>query len=138
MWGGLVLENVRPNHGRWAASWNRRITRERSSARLSPVVERVIVYLVQHRTSQISALTRTDLVQEVSRVLEIPLKEGEALVEQIIASMVRALRAGDKIELRGFGSFHIRHRNARLGRNPKTGAKVAVPAKNVVFFKPSK
>jgi integration host factor subunit beta len=71
-------------------------------------------------------------------VLEIPLKEGEALVEQIIASMVRALRAGDKIELRGFGSFHIRHRNARLGRNPKTGAKVAVPAKNVVFFKPSK
>ncbi len=84
------------------------------------------------------ALTKTDLVQEVSRVLGVPLSEGETVVEQIVASMVRALRAGDKIELRGFGSFHTRDRKARIGRNPKTGAKVAVPAKKVVFFKPSK
>ena len=58
-----------------------------------------------------------------------PPDEAEAVVEQIIASMVRALRAGDKIELRGFGSFHTRDRKARIGSNPKTGATVAVPPK---------
>jgi integration host factor subunit beta len=48
------------------------------------------------------------------------------------------LKGGDKIEIRGFGSFRTRQRNARTGRNPKTGAKVDVPAKRVPFFKPSK
>jgi integration host factor subunit beta len=88
--------------------------------------------------SRCSPLTKADLLQEVSRVLEVPLKDGEAIVEQIISSMVRALQAGDKIEVRGFGSFNTRQRKARIGRNPKTGAQVSVPAKKVVFFKPSK
>jgi len=51
---------------------------------------------------------------------------------------VRSLRAGDKIEIRGFGSFRTRQRQARVGRNPKSGARVEVPAKKIPFFKPSK
>ena len=57
-----------------------------------------------------------------------------ALAESIIA----ALQADDKIEIRGFGSFRTRQRRGRTGRNPKTGAKVEVPAKKIPFFKPSK
>jgi len=51
---------------------------------------------------------------------------------------VRSLRAGDKIEIRGFGSFRTRQRRPRVGRNPKTGERVEVPAKKIPFFKPSK
>jgi len=51
---------------------------------------------------------------------------------------VRSLRAGDKIEIRGFGSFRTRQRQPRIGRNPKTGARVEVPAKKIPYFKPSK
>jgi len=51
---------------------------------------------------------------------------------------VRSLRAGDKIEIRGFGSFRTRQRKPRIGRNPKTGDRVEVPAKKIPFFKPSK
>jgi len=52
--------------------------------------------------------------------------------------VVRSLRAGDKIEIRGFGSFRTRQRKPRVGRNPKTGDRVEVPAKKIPFFKPSK
>jgi len=51
---------------------------------------------------------------------------------------VRSLKTGDKIEIRGFGSFRTRERRARIGRNPKTGARVDVPAKRIPYFKPSK
>jgi integration host factor subunit beta len=60
------------------------------------------------------------------------------IVETIFDSVVRSLRAGDKIEIRGFGSFRTRQRKPRMGRNPKTGEKVEVPAKKIPFFKPSK
>jgi integration host factor subunit beta len=52
--------------------------------------------------------------------------------------VVRALRTGDKIEIRGFGSFRTRQRKPRVGRNPKTGDRVEVPPKKIPFFKPSK
>jgi integration host factor subunit beta len=51
---------------------------------------------------------------------------------------VKSLKAGDKIEIRGFGSFRTRQRKPRIGRNPKTGARVDVPAKTIPYFKPSK
>jgi len=60
------------------------------------------------------------------------------IVETIFDSVVRALRSGDKIEIRGFGSFRTRQRKPRVGRNPKTGDRVEVPAKKIPFFKPSK
>ena len=51
---------------------------------------------------------------------------------------MKSLRTGDKIEIRGFGSFRTRQRQPRIGRNPKTGARVEVPAKKIPYFKPSK
>ena len=59
-------------------------------------------------------------------------------MEAIFDSIVRSLRSGDKIEIRGFGSFRTRQRQPRIGRNPKTGARVEVPAKKIPYFKPSK
>src|ERR1700733_10283546 len=83
-------------------------------------------------------MTKADLVEEVNRATELPRKESETVVETIFDSIIQALQTGDKIEIRGFGSFRTRQRRGRLGRNPKTGAKVEVPPKRIPFFKPSK
>jgi integration host factor subunit beta len=83
-------------------------------------------------------MTKAELIDEVSRVVEMTRKESEVIVETIFDSIVRALRGGDKIEIRGFGSFRTRQRQARVGRNPKSGDRVDVPAKRIPFFKPSK
>jgi integration host factor subunit beta len=83
-------------------------------------------------------MTKADLIDEVSRLAELTRKDSEVIVETIFDSVVRSLRAGDKIEIRGFGSFRTRQRKPRTGRNPKTGEKVDVPAKKIPFFKPSK
>src|SRR5207302_7070690 len=83
-------------------------------------------------------MTKADLVEEVIRATELPRKESEAIVETIFDSIIQALQTGDKIEIRGFGSFRTRQRRGRIGRNPKTGAKVEVPPKRIPFFKPSK
>src|SRR5947199_9754979 len=83
-------------------------------------------------------MTKADLIEEVSRVAELTRKDSEVVVETIFDSVVRSLRAGDKIEIRSFGSFRTRQRKSRVGRNPKTGARVEVPAKKIPFFKPSK
>src|SRR5690242_21598007 len=71
-----------------------------------------------------STVTKADLVEEVVRVTELPRKESEAVVETIFESIIGALQGGDRIEIRGFGSFRTRQRRGRTGRNPKTGAKV--------------
>jgi integration host factor subunit beta len=85
-----------------------------------------------------ATMTKADLVEEVIRMTELPRKESETIVETIFESIIQALQTGDKIEIRGFGSFRTRQRRGRIGRNPKTGAKVEVPAKRIPFFKPSK
>src|SRR5579864_50693 len=83
-------------------------------------------------------MTKADLIDEVSQLAELTRKDSEVIVETIFDSIVRSLRVGDKIEIRGFGSFRTRQRNPRVGRNPKTGARVEVPSKKVPYFKPSK
>ncbi len=83
-------------------------------------------------------MTKANLVDEVMRVVELPRKDSETVVDIVFESIVKSLRAGDKIEIRGFGSFRRRERKARVGRNPKTGERVEVPAKTVPYFKPSK
>jgi integration host factor subunit beta len=83
-------------------------------------------------------LTKADLIEEVLRVTELPRKESESIVETIFDSIIESLQKGDKIEIRGFGSFRTRERRGRTGRNPKTGEKVEVPPKKIPFFKPSK
>jgi len=84
------------------------------------------------------SMTKADLIDEVSRLAELTRKDSEVIVETIFDSIVRSLRVGDKIEIRGFGSFRTRQRKPRVGRNPKTGDRVEVPAKKIPFFKPSK
>lgn len=83
-------------------------------------------------------LTKADLIEEVLRMTELPRKESETIVETIFDSIIESLQKGQKIEIRGFGSFRTRERRGRVGRNPKTGEKVEVPAKKIPFFKPSK
>src|SRR5579884_3912136 len=83
-------------------------------------------------------MTKADLIEEVARITDVTRRDSEVIVETIFDSIVHSLRAGDKIEIRGFGSFRTRQRNSRIGRNPKTGERVDVPAKRVPFFKPSK
>ena len=83
-------------------------------------------------------LTKADLIEEVLKVTELPRKESETIVETIFDSIIESLQSGDKIEIRGFGSFRTRQRRGRVGRNPKTGEKVEVPPKKIPFFKPSK
>ena len=83
-------------------------------------------------------MTKADLVDEVTQAAELSRKDSETVVEIVFESIVKSLRAGDKIEIRGFGSFRSRQRKARVGRNPKTGERVEVPPKTVPYFKPSK
>src|SRR5689334_10762302 len=83
-------------------------------------------------------MTKADLVEEVAKVTELTRKDSEVIVDTLFESVIKALKTGDKLEVRGFGSFRVRQRNARVGRNPKTGDKVEVPAKRVPYFKPSK
>lgn len=83
-------------------------------------------------------MTKAELVEEVSQSATLTRKHSEVIVDAVFSSIVEALQRGDKIELRGFGSFRVRHRGSRTGRNPKTGEGVLVPAKKVPYFKPGK
>ena len=83
-------------------------------------------------------MTKADLVEEVSRVSRLTKKHSETIVDTVFKSIIAALRDGEKIELRGFGSFRLRQRDSRKGRNPKTGDRVDVPPKQVPYFKPGK
>ena len=83
-------------------------------------------------------MTKAELVDEVARVVGLTKKQAETIVNIVFDSIVESLRAGQKIELRGFGSFRLRSRKSRTGRNPKTGEKVEVPSKKIPYFKPGK
>ncbi len=83
-------------------------------------------------------MTKADLIDEVSAVSRLSKKSSELVVNTFFDSIVDSLRRSEKIELRGFGSFKLRQRRARVGRNPKTGERVDVPAKVVPYFKPGK
>jgi len=83
-------------------------------------------------------MTKADLIDRVVALGDLTRRDGEVIVETLFESVIEALKADDKVEVRGFGSFRTRQRNPRTGRNPKTGASVSVPAKRVPYFKPSK
>lgn len=83
-------------------------------------------------------MTKADIVEQVSVEAEMTKKDAEQLVEIVFDSIIEALNKGDKVELRGFGSFRTRQRGARKGRNPKSGDSVEIPAKRVAYFKPGK
>lgn len=83
-------------------------------------------------------MTKADLIDEVARNSDLSKKDAEVIVQAVLDSIVESLKNGGKVELRGFGSFRLRERASRQGRNPKTGERVFVPAKTVPYFKPGK
>jgi integration host factor subunit beta len=83
-------------------------------------------------------MTKAELVEEVAKSIDLPKKSAEIIVNTVFDSVISALHQGDKVELRGFGSFRLRERKERVGRNPKTGETVHVPTKKVPYFKAGK
>ncbi len=83
-------------------------------------------------------MTKAELVAEVVRTTYTTRQEADVIVDTVLESIVSSLTKGEKVELRGFGSFRTRQRPARVGRNPRSGAMVEVPSKTVPFFKASK
>ncbi len=83
-------------------------------------------------------MKKADLIAKVSQAVEMTPQDSKIIVNTIFESIAKALQASERIEIRGFGSFRTRQRQPRIGRNPKTGARVEVPAKTVPYFKPSK
>jgi len=84
------------------------------------------------------SMTKSDLVESVARVCEISKKDAEITVNTFLESIIEALNRDEGVELRGFGSFRIRQRGPRLGRNPRTGDSVEVESKKVPYFKVGK
>ena len=83
-------------------------------------------------------MTKADLIEEVSVVSRLSKKSSAIVVNTFFDNVVASLCRQEKVELRGFGSFKHRQRRARVGRNPRTGDRVEVPAKLVPYFKPGK
>ena len=80
-------------------------------------------------------LTKVDASKHLLENIDLPKKDAELVVHAFLVSIVKSLREGEGIELRGFGSFRLRRRNARQGRNPRSGVSIQVPPKRVVYFK---
>ena len=83
-------------------------------------------------------LTKATLVVEVAHAAGLTKKDAEIIVDTVLGNIVEALHRGEKVELRGFGSFRLRRRESRRGRNPKTGERVDVPPRRVPYFKAGK
>ena len=86
-----------------------------------------------------SAMIKSELINRLAeRNPHLYHRDVERIVTTIFEEIAEALERGDRVELRGFGAFSVRHRAARTGRNPRTGAAVAVGEKRVPFFKTGK
>ena len=84
-------------------------------------------------------MTKRNLIDEVVRLYpRYSRRDAEVIVNEVFNSMAEEMRRDGRIEIRGFGSFVVKHRRSREGRNPKTGAKVSVEAKRIPFFKVGK
>jgi integration host factor subunit beta len=83
-------------------------------------------------------VTKSELIEQLSESLKLPKGKAELVVNVMFDAMVGALERGERIEIRGFGSFQVKVREAREGRNPKTGDEVHIPAKRTPFFKVGK
>ena len=83
-------------------------------------------------------MTKTELVNHVAETVQLPKQQTEAVITQCLQAIMEAVQAGESVELRGFGSFRLRQRQARQGRNPRTGQTVQIPAKAVPTFSAGK
>ncbi len=82
-------------------------------------------------------ITKADIVERVAKNIGTSRTEAKAVVEEVLATVIDSLKDGNKIELRGFGVFNVKHRRARIARNPKTGEKIELLDRYVPAFKPS-
>ena len=80
-------------------------------------------------------LPKADLSRRLMERLELGKKDADLLVNTFLESIIESLKTGEGVELRGFGSFRLRDRRARQGRNPRSGESIQVPPKRVVYFK---
>ena len=83
-------------------------------------------------------MTKSELIETVANKLKLPKGKAELIVNCVFDSMEASLKRGERIEIRGFGSFSLHYRPPRMGRNPKTGEAVALAGKYVPHFKPGK
>ena len=80
-------------------------------------------------------MNKSDLIESLSKEMNLPLRKAQEVADMVFDTMSSALIAGDRIEVRGFGSFTVRRYEGYTGRNPKTGATTVVEAKRLPFFK---
>jgi DNA-binding protein HU-beta len=83
-------------------------------------------------------LTKTDLIDKVAKDTKLTKKDANGAIDAVIDAISRSLAKGDKVTLVGFGSFEVKKRNARTGRNPQTGAEIKIAARKVPVFKAGK
>ncbi len=83
-------------------------------------------------------MNKSDLTKALSKEYDLPLRKAEEIVDTFFEAMSKALISGDRIEIRGFGSFLVRDYKGYTGRNPKTGEKITVKSKRLPFFKVGK
>jgi len=83
-------------------------------------------------------MTKAEIIKVLADQVGLTRREAAEVLTVVLDGVVDAIREGEKVELRGFGSFRTRKRQARAGRNPRTGAQVQVPPKVVPYFKPGK
>ena len=83
-------------------------------------------------------MTKADIVEKTVTVVDIPKRKGEIIVNAVLRCIIEALAQGERVDLRGFGSFRVSARDGRGGRNPRTGELIKVPAKKVPLFRAGK
>lgn len=83
-------------------------------------------------------MNKADIVDRVAQATGLTKIETETVIDGFIVTVVDALQKGERIELRGFGAFEVRHRKARVGRNPRTNVEVRIEERFVPYFKPSR
>jgi integration host factor subunit beta len=83
-------------------------------------------------------MNKSQLIEALAKAESLPLKKAEEIVNTVFGDMEKALAAGERVEIRGFGSFKIKHYDGYQGRNPKTGEVINVSAKRLPFFKVGK
>ena len=78
--------------------------------------------------------TRNDLIEAISDSVGVPLNESSNIIENIFDFILKALEDGEDVKISSFGTFKVKHKNSRIGRNPKTGIEVSIKSRNVVSF----
>jgi nucleoid DNA-binding protein len=94
--------------------------------------------LIIRAKGRVKKMTKTEVLDMLSQRLDQSKQESERVLDAVLKTVADALQRGEKVDLRGFGTFNIRQTKARQARNPRTGEAVSVPAKKVGTFKPSK